>query len=66
MKQVIAWMREHAREERLNHRRVYRPWGSYESIDQGERFQVKRITVQSGAKLSLLSLIHISEPTRPY
>ena len=61
VKQVIAWMREHAREERLNHRRVYRPWGSYESIDQGERFQVKRIIVQPGAKLSLQMHHHRAE-----
>ena len=61
VKQVIAWMREHAREERVNHRRVYRPWGSYESIDQGERFQVKRIVVQPGAKLSLQMHHHRAE-----
>ncbi|MGH8509469.1 MAG: mannose-1-phosphate guanylyltransferase/mannose-6-phosphate isomerase [Gammaproteobacteria bacterium] len=61
VKQVIAWLREHAREERVNHRRVYRPWGSYESIDQGERFQVKRIVVQPGAKLSLQMHHHRAE-----
>ncbi|MBA3493697.1 MAG: cupin domain-containing protein, partial [Gammaproteobacteria bacterium] len=61
VKKVIAWMHEHGREERLNHRRVFRPWGSYESIDQGERFQVKRIIVQPGAKLSLQMHHHRAE-----
>ena len=35
------------------HRHVYRPWGVYDSIDNGERYQVKRITVKPGAKLSV-------------
>lgn len=35
------------------HREVYRPWGKYDSIDSGERYQVKRITVKPGAKLSV-------------
>lgn len=41
------------RSEREHHRRVYRPWGSYESVDAGERFQVKRLIVKPGARLSL-------------
>jgi len=39
--------------EHVSHREVYRPWGVYDSIDNGERYQVKRITVKSGGKLSL-------------
>jgi mannose-1-phosphate guanylyltransferase/mannose-6-phosphate isomerase len=49
------------RSERLDHRRVYRPWGSYEGIDRGERFQVKRIIVNPGAKLSLQIHYHRAE-----
>lgn len=43
------------------HRRVLRPWGSYESVDLGERFQVKRIVVKPGARLSLQKHFHRSE-----
>jgi mannose-1-phosphate guanylyltransferase/mannose-6-phosphate isomerase len=42
-----------AREERVLHRKVARPWGWYDSIDTGERFKVKRIQVNPGASLSL-------------
>jgi mannose-6-phosphate isomerase-like protein (cupin superfamily) len=45
----------------LLHRRVNRPWGSYESIDQSDRFQVKRITVNPGASLSLQMHHHRAE-----
>jgi mannose-1-phosphate guanylyltransferase/mannose-6-phosphate isomerase len=41
------------REEVAQHKLVHRPWGTYQSIDMGERFQVKRITVKPGAKISL-------------
>jgi mannose-1-phosphate guanylyltransferase len=40
---------------------VFRPWGSYDSVDNGERFQVKRITVKPGAKLSLQMHHHRAE-----
>ncbi len=40
------------RSEILTHRRVYRPWGSYDAIDQGPGFQVKRIFVDPGKKLA--------------
>jgi len=43
------------------HRRVYRPWGSYETIDQGQRFQVKRIVVKPGASLSYQMHHHRAE-----
>ena len=43
------------------HRKVFRPWGAYDSVDQGERFQVKRITVKPGAKLSLQMHHHRAE-----
>ena len=43
------------------HREVYRPWGKYDSIDNGERYQVKRITVKPGAKLSVQMHHHRAE-----
>ena len=43
------------------HREVFRPWGSYDSIDSGERFQVKRITVKPGEKLSVQMHHHRAE-----
>ena len=49
------------RSEPFTHHRVHRPWGSYESVDEGERFQVKRIIVKPGAKLSLQSHQHRAE-----
>src|SRR5690606_29701489 len=49
------------RGEHLNHREVYRPWGVYDSIDQGDRYQVKRITVKPGAKLSVQMHHHRAE-----
>ncbi|MGE0485905.1 MAG: mannose-1-phosphate guanylyltransferase/mannose-6-phosphate isomerase [Gammaproteobacteria bacterium] len=61
VKDVVAWLSSRDREERLTHRRVYRPWGSYESIDDGPRFQVKRITVSPGAALSLQMHHHRAE-----
>ena len=45
----------------ISHRRVSRPWGSYDSVDQGDRFQVKRITVNPGARLSLQLHHHRAE-----
>jgi mannose-1-phosphate guanylyltransferase/mannose-6-phosphate isomerase len=53
VKAIVEQLRLQEREELLIHRRVYRPWGSYETVDEGERFKVKRITVKPGAALSL-------------
>jgi mannose-1-phosphate guanylyltransferase/mannose-6-phosphate isomerase len=53
IKRAIEHFDHHGRTEHLQHLRVYRPWGTYESIDSGPRFQVKRIVVNPGAKLSL-------------
>jgi len=52
VKKVIASLREQGRSEHLQHREVYRPWGCYDSVDQGTRYQVKRIRVKPGASLS--------------
>ena len=61
VKQAVEWLKEAEREEHLIHRRVYRPWGNYESIDVGERYQVKRITVKPGASISLQLHHHRAE-----
>ncbi len=61
VKQVVEWLKAQGREERLTHRRVYRPWGDYEGIDNGTRYQVKRITVAPGRKLSLQMHHHRAE-----
>lgn len=61
VKKAVEWLKQEKRSEHLNHRRVYRPWGSYESIDVGERYQVKRITVNPGAALSLQMHHHRAE-----
>ncbi|MCC7410748.1 MAG: mannose-1-phosphate guanylyltransferase/mannose-6-phosphate isomerase [Gammaproteobacteria bacterium] len=61
VKRIVEQLRAHGRDERLTHRRVYRPWGSYEGIDAGERFQVKRIVVKPGQRLSLQMHHHRAE-----
>lgn len=61
VKQVVAKLKAAGRIEHLNHREVYRPWGVYESVDQGQRYQVKRITVKPGAKLSVQMHHHRAE-----
>jgi mannose-1-phosphate guanylyltransferase/mannose-6-phosphate isomerase len=53
VKRIVERLKLEDRLEHLHHRRVFRPWGSYESIDEGERFLVKRIIVNPGASLSL-------------
>ncbi|KAB8317110.1 mannose-1-phosphate guanylyltransferase/mannose-6-phosphate isomerase [Tolypothrix campylonemoides VB511288] len=53
VKRIVDTLKAAGRSEHLFHRKVYRPWGSYDSIDMGERFQVKRIVVKPGAALSL-------------
>ena len=61
VKLVVNRLKAAQRSEHLNHQLVYRPWGSYECIDCGERFQVKRITVKPGACLSLQLHHHRAE-----
>jgi mannose-1-phosphate guanylyltransferase / mannose-6-phosphate isomerase len=61
VKKVTEYLDAHARGESEFHRRVHRPWGSYEGIDQGHRFQVKRLSVNPGAKLSLQMHHHRAE-----
>jgi mannose-1-phosphate guanylyltransferase len=61
VKKVVEALKAQGRPEYLNHREVYRPWGMYDSVDQGERYQVKRITVKAGARLSLQMHHHRAE-----
>ena len=61
VKKVVERIEADGRHEHLNHREVYRPWGCYDSIDNGDRFQVKRITVKPGAKLSVQMHHHRAE-----
>jgi mannose-1-phosphate guanylyltransferase/mannose-6-phosphate isomerase len=61
VKNVVEHLKGQARTEHLHHTRVYRPWGYYEGIDAGDRFQVKRITVKPGEKLSLQMHHHRAE-----
>lgn len=58
---IVGRLQESGRAEAENHRRVYRPWGSYETIDIADRFQVKRIVVKPGAALSLQKHFHRAE-----
>ena len=53
VKKIVDRLKKDGRQEHLFHRKVYRPWGNYDSLDNGERFQVKRIVVKPGAALSL-------------
>jgi mannose-1-phosphate guanylyltransferase len=61
VKQIVAQLKNLNRSEHQIHREVYRPWGMYDSIDNGHRYQVKRITVQPGAKLSIQMHHHRAE-----
>ncbi|MBI2713851.1 MAG: mannose-1-phosphate guanylyltransferase/mannose-6-phosphate isomerase [Rhizobiales bacterium] len=61
VKQLVDKLKAAKRPEAVDHKRVHRPWGYYESIDMGERFQVKRIVVTPGGILSLQKHRHRSE-----
>jgi mannose-1-phosphate guanylyltransferase/mannose-6-phosphate isomerase len=61
VKKIVAQLNALGRHESVTHRRVVRPWGSYEGIDSGDRFQVKRIVVSPGAQLSLQMHHHRAE-----
>ncbi len=61
VKKIVNRLKEMNREECKVHRQVFRPWGSYEGIDAGARFQVKRLSVKPGAQLSLQMHHHRAE-----
>jgi mannose-1-phosphate guanylyltransferase/mannose-6-phosphate isomerase len=58
---LVASLKGQGRGECLAHRKIHRPWGTYDSIERGERFQVKRIVVEPGAALSLQMHYHRAE-----
>ena len=61
VKRIVERLRAGGRHEGVTHNRSYRPWGFYESLIQGDRFQVKRILVKPGEKLSLQKHFHRAE-----
>jgi len=61
VKDIVATLKQAQRPEAGVHRKVYRPWGSYDAVDSGARFQVKRISVKPGAALSLQLHHHRAE-----
>jgi mannose-1-phosphate guanylyltransferase/mannose-6-phosphate isomerase len=61
VKSIVDQLKQADRPEALNHLRVNRPWGTYETVDLAERYQVKRITVKPGAQLSLQMHHHRAE-----
>lgn len=61
VKQIVAALKAGSRSQASAHRKIHRPWGWYDSIDNGERFQVKRIVVNPGARLSLQMHHHRAE-----
>lgn len=61
IKKIVEMLKQENRTEHFCHREVYRPWGKYDSIDQADRYQVKRITVKPGQKLSIQMHHHRSE-----
>ncbi len=61
VKVLVSTLKAQGRSEATVHQRVYRPWGSYESLIESDRFQVKRIVVNPGEKLSLQKHFHRAE-----
>ena len=61
VKQLVDQLKNSQRDEYVSHREVFRPWGSYESVEQGDRYQVKRIRVKPGERLSLQMHHHRAE-----
>jgi mannose-1-phosphate guanylyltransferase/mannose-6-phosphate isomerase len=61
VKELVAALKTSKRPEATEHRRIYRPWGYYQGVDSGPRYQVKRIVVKPGGKLSLQKHHHRAE-----
>jgi len=61
VKEVVEYLKSQDRPEATLHRKAYRPWGTYDCVDQDERFKVKRICVKPGSKLSLQMHHHRAE-----
>ena len=61
VKELVEGLKAKGRREAIEHKRIYRPWGYYQSVDDGSRYQVKRIVVQPGGRLSLQKHFHRAE-----
>jgi len=61
VKEIVNQLKKQGRAEAESHRKVYRPWGHYDSVDTGERHQTKRLVVKPGAKLSVQKHHHRAE-----
>jgi mannose-1-phosphate guanylyltransferase/mannose-6-phosphate isomerase len=61
VKTAVDQLKSRNRREAIEHRRIFRPWGYYHSVDSGPRYQVKRIVVKPGAQLSLQKHFHRAE-----
>jgi len=61
VKALVDRLKASGREEHVTHREVFRPWGSYETVEEGDRYQVKRISVKPGERLSLQMHHHRAE-----
>src|SRR2546421_588680 len=61
VKALVDQLKAQNRREAVEHRRIYRPWGYYQHVDAGARYQVKRIVVKPGARLSLQKHFHRAE-----
>jgi mannose-1-phosphate guanylyltransferase/mannose-6-phosphate isomerase len=61
VREIVKKLQERGREEAVFHKRVYRPWGWFEQLAMGERYQVKSLMVKPGARLSLQSHYHRAE-----
>jgi mannose-1-phosphate guanylyltransferase/mannose-6-phosphate isomerase len=61
VKKLVQRLKERGRYEHSLHREVFRPWGSYDSLENGPRFQVKRLKIKPGATLSLQMHHHRAE-----
>lgn len=61
VKDIVTHLQQNAREEQILHRKVHRPWGWYDSVDEGDQFKVKRIQVNPGASLSMQKHQHRAE-----
>ncbi len=61
VRRIVDRLRQDGRTEHVNHRRVHRPWGAYDTLDSGPGFQVKRLTIDPGASISLQMHRHRAE-----
>lgn len=61
VKRIVDRLKKEGRSEAINHRKVHRPWGAYQSLHNGERFQVKSLTIAPGSQLSLQKHHHRAE-----